>query len=435
MRYRETAADLIKNGKNVALYCDGMYGDTNILYLDKFFGVHPSVVIDNDPRKKGKILFGIPIMPYAEAKKQFDDIYYYIQGNTYQYAIIGDLLGDGIDASHIINYVPVEKRRGCLIDETSIGISNTGCNICYETGFNYNKNNTSLKFPLPLTVEDFCKKFPKFREQDAFIQQDGTDCRNDCPMYKEGYYAVKPKIRMIGDYNSDYCALSCMYCFLQELGMNDKPREIQFHEWLSMLLQSDCISDALVLHLCPTEKIVDGDIDRTLEICKEHIDAFETIQLFSCCYAYRKGLEPLLEMGMAKSIWSLDAGTEATYERIKRKTGIFKTVLDNVENYYSHDAFGGASIVPKYSIMKGINDNEQDFEGFLDICRRFHVMYCGIQWDYADNDNESKEDYDIVRKFYRMIRSSGIKTTYTSGSTFLSKALEGLVFYENLVEG
>lgn len=430
MKYRETAAKLIREGKNVALYCDGIFSDTNILYLEKFLKVKPAVVIDNDPRKTGSTLFDIPILPYIEAKKQYAELYYYIQGSTYQYTIIGELLSDGVDAGHIINYVPVEKRSGCLIVETSVGISDNGCNICYETGFNYNRNHRMLRMEAPLSAENFRERFAGFRDGDAFLQEDGSDCRQGCPMHKNGHYAVNPKVRMIGNYNSDYCALSCMYCFLQELGMNRKPRSVDFHEWLSLLLESEYISDALVLHICPTEKIVDEDIDRTLEICREHIDAFETIHLFSCCYAYRKGLEPLLELGMAKSYWSLDAGTEETYEKIKRKTGIFQSVLGNVESYCSHDAFGGASIVPKYSVMKGINDNERDFEGFLDICRRFHVMYCGIQWDYADNDNESEEDYEIIRKFYRMIVSAGIKTTYTSGSTFLSKALDSLAFYE-----
>ena len=398
MKYRKKVADLIGQGQKVALYCDGIFSDTNILHLDKFFHVHPTLVIDNDPRKKGKTLLDIPIMSYAEAKEKYDGLYYYIQGSTYQYTIIGELLSDGVDAEHIINYVPVEKRDGCLIAETSIGISDNGCNICYETGFNYNRNHRMLRLDTPLSEEDFDKRFERFRDWDAFIQEDGSDCRQGCLMNKNSYYAISPQIRMIGNYNSDYCALSCMYCFLQELGMNKKPRSVDFHEWLSLLLESEYISDALVLHICPTEKIVDEDIDRTLEICREHIDAFETIHLFSCCYAYRKGLEPLLELGMAKSYWSLDAGTEKTYEKIKRKTGIFPSVLSNVENYCSHDAFGGASIVPKYSVMKGINDNERDFEGFLDICRRFHVMYCGIQWDYTDNDNESEEEDDSFRR-------------------------------------
>ena len=110
MKHRKIAAERIREGKNVALYCDGLFSDTNILYLNTFYGVRPAVVIDNDPRKKGTTLFDIPIMPYKEAKHKFDDLYYYIQGNTYQYAIIGELTADGVDAGHIINYVPVDKR-------------------------------------------------------------------------------------------------------------------------------------------------------------------------------------------------------------------------------------------------------------------------------------------------------------------------------------
>ncbi len=430
MKYRKKAAELIRQRKQVALYCDGLFSDTNILYLSKFFGVRPAVVIDNDPRKKGETLLGVPIMSYAEAKEQFQDLYYYIQGNTYQYAVIGDLLADGVRPENIINYVPVEKREGCLIEESSIGVSDAGCNVCYETGFNYYKNRNMLRFD-KLDTEDFQMRFRKFRDHNAFLQQDGSDCRTDCPLYKNGYYAAEPKIRLIGDYNSDYCELACVYCFLQEMGMNRRPRTFDFHQWLDMLLHSDVISDALVLHLCPTEKTEDEDVEKSLKLCVDHIDAFEAVHLFSCCWAYREGMEPLLERGVAKAFWSLDAGTEETFEKIKRKKNAFAHVLDNVSRYRKHDALGGMSIIPKFSVVKGINDNERDFDGFIDICRRFDVRYCGIQWDYADNDNTDERDYELIRLFYRKIVEAGLKTTYTSGSTVLSKALGNLAFYED----
>ena len=212
--------------------------------------------------------------------------------------------------------------------------------------------------------------------------------------------------------------------------MDRAPRKIAFHQWLSMLLQSDAISDALVLHLCPTEKTVDEDMDASLVVCQENLDAFEAVHLFSCCYAYRPGLEPLLAKGAAKAFWSLDAGTEETWEKIKRKKGGFGRVLENVERYRRSDAFGGASIVPKYSIVKGINDNERDFDGFVELCGRFGVRYCGLQWDYADDGNTAEEDLELVRTLCRKIRAAGLKTTYTSGSTMLSKALDSLAFYE-----
>lgn len=429
MKHRRIAAGLIEEGRDVALYCDGLFSDTNILYLDKFYGVRPAVVIDNDPRKKGTALLGVPILPYAEAKAAFPDLYYYIQGNTYQYTIIGSLLEDGVPPDHIINYVPVEKREGCLIAESSIGIANSGCSICYETGFNYDKNHNSIQFD-GLTVDAFERRFADLRDYHAFVQADGSDCRASCPQFKRGYHAAEPKIRLIGDYNTDRCELACVYCFLQEFGMDRAPRKIAFHQWLSMLLQSDAISDALVLHLCPTEKTVDEDMDASLVVCQENLDAFEAVHLFSCCYAYRPGLEPLLAKGAAKAFWSLDAGTEETWEKIKRKKGGFGRVLENVERYRRSDAFGGASIVPKYSIVKGINDNERDFDGFVELCGRFGVRYCGLQWDYADDGNTAEEDLELVRTLCRKIRAAGLKTTYTSGSTMLSKALDSLAFYE-----
>jgi hypothetical protein len=429
VKYREIASSLVRQGGNVALYCSGLFADTNIRFLEKFCGVKPVCVIDNDAKKKGFAELGVPIMPFKEASEKFDNLYFYIQGNTYIYSVTGDLLNNGVSPDKIINYVPVEERDGCLIAETSIGVSNANCNVCYETGFNYNKNNNTLGFD-ELNVEDFEKRFAEFRKN-AFVNP-GTqaDCRKNCPLFKRGVYAQTPKIRLVGDYNSDYCELSCVYCFLQELGMSSKRRQKNFHEWLDVLLQSNVVGDSLVLHLCPTEKTKDEDIDRTLELCGENMSAFETVHLFSCCYAYREGLEPLLQKGAAKSFWSFDAGTEETFEKIKRRKRIFQKVLDNVERYKRADVFDGFSIVPKYSIVKGMNDNEKDFDGFVRICKNLNVGYCALQYDYAKDDEFDQEVAEKISMLYRKVMDAGLKITYTSGSTFLSKALNSLAFYE-----
>jgi hypothetical protein len=209
-------------------------------------------------------------------------------------------------------------------------------------------------------------------------------------------------------------------------------RIIDFYKWLEVILKSNTKNDALVLHMCPTEKTVDEDTEKSLALCNEYVDAFEAVHLFSCCYAYRKGLEPLLSKGMAKAFWSLDAGTEETFEKVKRKKNAFGKVLDNVQRYKEADIFDGFSIVPKYSIVKGLNDNEKDFDGFVEICKSFNFRYCALQWDYADNDNTDPKDFEMIQSFYRKILNAGLKTTYTQGSTVLSKALDSLALYEDI---
>ena len=400
MKYRDKAAELLKQGKNVALYCDGLYSDTNILYLNHFYGVKPTVIIDNDPRKKGKALLDISVLPYTEAKSAYDDLYYYIQGNTYQYTIIGELLEDGVDAEHIINYVPVEKRAGCLISETTIGIAGNGFTLCYEAGPTTGKNhiNTCLN---DLTVSSFENKLNHFWENDAFFAANGVDCRDHCIHYKENYYAVEPRLRVLGDYNSDYCELACVYCFLQEFGMDSDPNIMPFSQWLTTILQSNKISDALVLHICPTEKQDDENVRKTLEICLEHEDAFESVNLFQCCYAYHSALEPLLEHGLGKVFWSLDAGTAETFERVKRKRNSFEQAMDNVKRYRDHDVFGGMSIIPKFCFVRGMNDNERDFDGFVEICLSLECKYCALQWNHSDDANTAEDDRKLIRNLYQ----------------------------------
>jgi hypothetical protein len=431
MKYRKIAAGLINQGKNVALYCSGLFATTNLLYLDKFYNVRPAVVIDNDLKKCGTAEFGIPIMTYEDAAKKFENLYYYIQGNTYMYSVTGDLLSKGVKSENIINYAPVEKRKGCLIEESTVGASANRFKICYWTQFNYDKNHCYFEID---SIDNFEKEFVKFRNSyDSFINKNNSsDCRVTCPMYKNDYHAVEPKIRLIGDYFSDRCELACIYCFVyNQFGFSKQNHKIGFADFMKTLLKTNLISDALVVHVCPTEKTVDEDVEAALKVCHDNIEAFESINLFSCCYAYRQNLEPLLAKGAAKSFWSLDAGTEETFEKIKQRKNIFGKVLENVEKYKKADAFNGASIVPKFSVFKGINDNEKDIDGFVNICKSINAKYCAIQWDYSDNEKKSDYDIELVRGLFKKVVDAGLKTTYTSGSNFLSEVLKSPAFYEN----
>ena len=107
-------AERIQSGQRIALYCCGIFAVHMLCCLEKFHGVLPAVVIDNDERKRGTTEFGVPVMPFIDARERFPGLRYFICTDDFKYTIIGDMLEKGVRPEEIINYVPVKKERSCL---------------------------------------------------------------------------------------------------------------------------------------------------------------------------------------------------------------------------------------------------------------------------------------------------------------------------------
>ena len=96
-------------------------------------------------------------------------------------------------------------------------------------------------------------------------------------------------------------------------------------------------------------------------------------------------------------------------------------MVENVRRYIRHDAFQGKFIVAKYLIVKGVNDNEEEFDAYLRLIRELGLTFVSLSFDFYVEAEES--DLEFIRGCYRKICAQGLQLTNKNNSEAVTKAL------------
>lgn len=112
---------------------------------------------------------------------------------------------------------------------------------------------------------------------------------------------------------------------------------------------------------------------------------------------YMPVIEKLLKMGKGEFSTALDSGTRETYQRIKQ-VDKFNSSVDNLKRYISEA--GSSSIIVKYIITNGYNDNLQEFESFMNIMTDLNVKTIVLDIDYR---NIIDTAFTIPKHYYEIV--------------------------------
>lgn len=96
---------------------------------------------------------------------------------------------------------------------------------------------------------------------------------------------------------------------------------------------------------------------------------------------YMPVIEKLLKMKKGEFCTALDSGTRETYLKIKQVDKFDKSV-DNIRRYIC--AAGNDSVIIKYIIVNGYNDNLEEFKKFIDLMIDLNVKIVVVDIDYRD---------------------------------------------------
>lgn len=425
-------ADKIKQGERVALYCYGILASHMLCSLEKFYGVLPAVVIDNDERKRGTAEFGVPVMPFADAVEKCGTLQYFICSDDFKYTIIGDLLEKGVKPQAIINYVPVEKRRTCLYFYNRLllvqGLEDGRHMIghCNQDSFKRNSASTVIESGR----SDFAETGMLLdRAFAAFEQGELASCR-DCVMNKEQYIVRRdyPKhYKSLAFYQGTCadCLSHCVYCGSGGNSKHAEPVHLSslenFKQFTDSALALNRIDDDFTCAMDVSERNHDQKIALAVESLEKANLRPLVYKVNSCLLTYGEHLAELFRQGMVYVVWSLDAGTRETYKRVKQ-IDAFDRAVENVRRYLAQDAFGGRFIVAKYLIVKGINDNEAEFDAYLRLVAELGLRYVSLSYDYFAEAEE--KDLAFIRNCYEKIVRAGLRLTYKNDSAVVTKALD-----------
>jgi hypothetical protein len=425
--YRKTIADRIKSGGKVALYCYGIYASHMLRYLEKFHGALPAVVIDNDPRKRGFAEFGIPVVPFAEAREKYGDMTYFICSNDYKYAIMGDLLETGVKSESIINCCSVEKSNGCFYNVNQINLFNYHGEFSFS---NCSLDNCHSGFDRHVGIDgndDFAEKL------DAYISDfragKVSEC-DSCELKYSQYLRNDGKFDVVRGIQNrwDDCSLNCVFCSSKapEARRAGPKKEIvkfdrsDYKKYLEKFFCLRRFDENPIVRIVLSESNFEKRLATFCEVLNDHKIPAHIFDVFSCFSVYSKTFAGLLSEGICVVIWSLDAGNRETFLKIKQ-VDAFDKVIANAKKYIEKSVFGAKFIIAKYMIVKGVNDSKAEFDGFLRLVRGLGVENIALDWDFAVP--ASAGDDRFIRECYDTILLNNMKLQYKNINRVISEAL------------
>ena len=221
------------------------------------------------------------------------------------------------------------------------------------------------------------------------------------------------------------CLSHCVYCCV---GGNSKGETRvrmnsleSYRNFIDSIFALDRIDDDFTCAIDMSEHDPDQKIALTVEAVEKSGLHPLAYKVNSCLLTYDEHLAELMRQGLAYVIWSLDAGTRETYRKIKQ-IDAFENVMKNVQRYTEQDAFGGKLIAAKYLIVKGLNDNGEEFDAFLNVVTNLGLKFISLSFDFSVETDQS--DLKFIRMCSQKAEERGLQLTYKNNSLPVTQALQ-----------
>lgn len=362
--------------------------------------------IDGNPRKQGKYFLGLPVVSFETAVGEYGESFDLLITSSEKTApdIIGFLLGKGVDPKRILNYEPVEKRLGCVFCETQLRLQFIGnavsvkiCDCISPGGAKRLRPEYDID-PAKLDTESFNAALTHLDNLTERISIGKVpDCCKGCPFIQERYYFKNRKKRHIVWGGATPCNYKCKDCTNSVLFKKYASVSTLYDDIIRTL---NIIEDSGKLHEDVTMAFGVGEP----ALHPEHIRFLERTSVYPVMfltngYLYSPAVADRLFKGNTEVYVSLDAGTAASYQSIKGVDG-FEQVKANLQKYAKY-----GPVILKYIVFEGINDNEEDFEGFMQFADDVASMVL-ISRDFYAPGELSDHTLQLAAKFIRYYRNN-----------------------------
>jgi pyruvate-formate lyase-activating enzyme len=312
---------------------------------------------------------GVEILPPEEAVYAFPDAFFLITSAAYKYQIIGGLLSGGkIAPDRILNYEPVEKRKSCVYLESGI--------VCFDQKLHYCCSdfgkNASPRIAFIGDYDLAVQEFIDYRDKLISDLNRGkpTPC-DGCPYIKADYYAKERRIMQFNHSEGGLCNFDCCYC--------SSPAKT------AKSISDDNIDVIRLLDAFQNRNLLSKDLQTNIacgEICvhPRRSEIYERIGGFLNVFCTNASIRDpelidLLRRGMAGLNVSVDSGTRKTFAAVKGRD-LFDKVCENLKLFSSY-----GMVQLKYIFLPGKNDNIEDIDGFVSLCKAVKTPQAFISYD------------------------------------------------------
>lgn len=363
---------------------------------------------------KGKKLFDkYDIIPFDEAIEKYPnaEVWNVFERPTYT----PDLILKKVPPERIHFFeADLEYRKGC----SSLG------NFINYSGYNkFSPCCVARYMPVVKTsgsIRERLEHWQKYTTEliDNIRNDRPNDCKN-CPCLKYGFYPKTVKLQTVSlatSHYEDVCNFKCIYCYskksLEILKADSKNPTNDNHSTYEILKQLSEIpeydtSDFIAM-------LSNGELFANKH-CNEIFDILLKtkwrVKIVSNMSIYNEKFEKFLKTGRVISIiTSLDAGTPATYKKIKG-VDCFDRTVNNLRNY----TFYKCRLYVKYIFLERINDNEADVMGFYNIAKELGAAILISSDDYKPLNSRMRK---LVSDLITQAKKDGIVVV---GDTYLNQ--------------
>lgn len=354
-----------KTTKNTVLW----YGVSGQLAqkIDEYIAIskEPAVIIEKDAtveKYKGQLLFDkYEVVSLDKALKYFPNSEIWV---TYRKANkTAELLLKKIDPSKIHFFeADLEYRLGCEFLGHFISYRMTNFTPCCIEKY----------CPVEMTSGTVERRFAHWHEYvsdliDKIRNGEPNPCAQ-CPRLKYGFWHKTVDLKSISfatNQPGDVCNFDCVYCFAKP-NLN-KPKDITegftTYEIIKQLaLMPEYANKEMFISLANGEFSANKNCDEIFNIL------MKTKWKVTCLTngsIYRESFAKFLKTGQVLRVQtSLDAGTPETFKKVKGLDA-FDKVVNNLKRYELSDV----NFILKYIFLEGMNDNEADVDGFIEVAK------------------------------------------------------------------
>jgi sulfatase maturation enzyme AslB (radical SAM superfamily) len=392
--------------KKVIFYGASRFAQKNFINLCKDYS--PLCFCDR-AAKNGQSLFNLPVLPPTTMFAQYPDAPILLTvALAIKYDVQAYLIDElNIPAERIINFEPYEIIRACSFLESYLRLSPDEVFFCCEG----RKESTKITVPSVhlsaiASPEDKIKAVRKKREYLRNAIKMGAPCECDgCPLIKSIRWSKSSQPQALDALTLQYehgCNINCSYCTLRT-----KTKEINTTMYRNMI-------DELIKggEICSytSFKITCGEIttfpqrEEILSMIKNYPN-----HIFSNCILYDEKFAAYIRIGNSIINCSLDAGTRETYAKVKG-VDCFEQVCNNLEKYAKH-----AKIELKYVFLHGLNDNENDISGFVNIVKKLNCKHVLISRDFNKIIPFDDTDIYLLAKLILLLQKISVHVVFTLG--------------------
>ncbi|SFU65740.1 radical SAM protein [Butyrivibrio sp. INlla21] len=406
---------------------------------------NPLCICDKAPSKIGQKINNVEILSLENAMRLYPNANYLVTlkgGKGYKFEAMDSLIKDhGISKDRILNYEDYYYGYGCPLMQSALIFQHDRIQNCCENMIfsnvphaDYSDNNC---------IEDIYSMKKMAQEQISILDEIEGKLDKDALLFemKDGRWAYNPELKdtkttnsglhclhcesaekwwwskekFTIDYlqvtaNSDsFCNFKCCYCCegMQEYipgnraSVSDKIVKV-----ISEIKNSNdkiVMADKVVLDVASGEPALYKGLEKVTSVLP---DAY--FHILTNASVYSETIQKLITDGKGEILVSLDAGTKNTFKEVKG-VDIFETVYKNLEKYR-----GFGKVTLKYIMLPGLNDNENDIDGFLDICKKINPEKVYIArdciYDYdLYNVNYEEKTIKMLKMLVDGVKSIGIK--------------------------